>query len=75
MPAQKKPKKKKRTRRAVNARRSLEQREAIALQKLDEWLRNLEIALGKVKWYRLELRAVRARKASREADSVFGAES
>lgn len=63
---------KKRTRRAVNARRTLDQREGVALQKLDHWLDVLERATTKVKLYRRELQRVRTLKAGKVGDAVFG---
>ena len=63
---------KKRTRRAVNARRSLDEREKVADLKLVEWMRKLDYALTKVKFYQQELKRTRAAQASKEADAVFG---
>lgn len=66
-----KNKPKKRTRRAVKARRTLEQRESLAVQKIDEWLAETKRALSKVDYYQRELKAVRRLMAVRAADAVF----
>ncbi len=71
---------KKRTRRAVNARRSLAEREQAANKHLDEWLTKMRFAMNKVEHYRRELKKVHkvhAKKvhkvhAKEAADAVFG---
>ncbi len=63
-----KPKPKKRTRRAVNARRTLEERECAAEKHLDAWLGKMDQAMFKVKYYRAVLKQVRRLQAAK----VFG---
>ncbi len=68
----KKAKPKKRTRRAVNARRTLVEREQAANLKLDEWLGKMDKAMSKVKHYQAEQKRVRRLQAAEAADAVFG---
>lgn len=68
-PAQPKPKK--RTRRAVKARRTLEEQEAAAEKLLTQWEAKLDTAISKVQFYRKELKNVRKRQAKRISAKVF----
>ena len=70
--SKKSTKPKKRTRRAVNARRTLEEREQAADKLLDEWLGKMDKAMGKVKHYQKELKKVRKLQAKVVADTIFG---
>lgn len=63
---------KKRTRRAVKARRTLEEQEAAAEKKLTEWEAKLDAAISKVQFYRKELKQVRKKRARKIGDDVFG---
>lgn len=66
--------KKKRTRRAVKARRSIDEREAFAHKLYEEWWTKLERAMSKVQFYRGELNQARKDRAKAMADEVFGDE-
>ncbi len=62
---------KKRTRRAVKARRTLVEQEQFTEKHLTNWEGKLDQAIGKVQHYRRELKAVRAKQARELADQVF----
>ena len=74
MPRSAKKKIAKRTRRAVRGRRTLDEREAAANLKLDEWMGKMRFAMNKVEHYRSEANAVRTARAKATADGVFGTE-
>lgn len=65
------PKPKKRTRRAVKARRTLEEQEAAAEKLLTQWEGKLDTAISKVQFYRRELKNVRKRQAKQASAKVF----
>ena len=67
-----KPKPKKRTRRAVNGRRTLEERECAAEKHLDAWLTKMDQAMTKVKHYQKELKKARKMQAQEKSKEVFG---
>ncbi len=67
-----KPKRRSTTRRAVNMRRTLAEREQAANKHLDKWLTKMDTAVAKVKHYNGELKKVRKIQAKEAADAVFG---
>lgn len=66
--ATKKKTPKKRTRRAVKARRTPEQRVDVAQRRFEMWLDRLELASNKVAYYRRELRDARRLVGQMRAD-------
>jgi len=65
------PKKKraKSTRRAVRGRRSLAEQEDAASLLLDEWLKKMDRAMSRVKYYQTELKKIRRQCARQEAEA------
>ena len=70
-PAKRKGPPKKRTRRAVNMRRSLVEQEEAAQKHLDTWMINLKRAIGKVDHYQGALKKARRAIAQQETDAEF----